>query len=138
MAYQKILLALSGKEEEEKVIREAMRLKSLFGAELSVFHVNDPTAGKPDMMMGSLPLVKEEDIREQIRNCGFTREASEITIDIKENTNDAEEIANATRDADLLVIGHHHKNRFLAAITDSTDERVADLVSCPILIVPMR
>jgi len=44
----------------------------------------------------------------------------------------------ATKHADLFIIGHHHKNKFLAAIMDSTDEHVADLVSCPVLLVPMR
>jgi hypothetical protein len=29
-------------------------------------------------------------------------------------------------------------DRFLAAMMDSTDEHVADLVSCPVLLVPMR
>jgi len=137
MAYQKILLALAGKAEEKKVIQEAMRLKEEFKAELSVFHVNDIGAGKVHATMVSIPLHKEEDVRGWISNAGFEKGASEVKISIKENSKCAEEIAKATQPADLLIIGHHHKNRFLAAIIDSVDEHVADLVSCPVLLVPM-
>lgn len=137
MAYQKIFLALAGKEEEKTVIREAMRLKKELKAELSVFHVNDVGAGKAHMTRVSIPRHKEEDVREWISNAGFEKEAGEVKITIKESGNYAEEIAKATKSADLLIIGHHHKNRFLAAIMDSTDEHVADLVSCPVLLAPM-
>ena len=46
------------------------------------------------------------------------------------------EIARATTGADLLVIGHCHRNSFLAAFMDSIDERIPNLVNCPVLIVP--
>ncbi len=137
MAYQKIFLALAGKKEEKKVIQEAMRLKKEFKAELSVFHVNDIGAGKAHATMVSVPLHKKEDVRDWITSAGFAKEATQVKITIKESKNYAEEIAMATKPADLLIIGHHHKNRFLAAIMDSTDEHVADLVSCPVLLVPM-
>lgn len=137
MPYQNIFLALAGKEEENKVIREAMRLKKEFKAELTVFHVNDVGAGKAHMTMVSVPLHKEEDVRGWISNAGFKQEAAEVKIIVKESGHYAEEIAKVTKPADLLIIGHHHKNRFLAAIMDSTDEHVADLVSCPVLLVPM-
>ncbi len=45
-------------------------------------------------------------------------------------------IAKATEDVDLLVIGHHSKSAFLAALIDSVDEGVAELVFCPVLVVP--
>lgn len=138
MAYQKIFLALAGKEEEKNVIKEAMRLKKEFKAELTAFHVNDVGAGKAHATMVSVPRYTEEDVRGWISKAGFKKEATEIKIAIKESGHSAEEIAKATKPADLLIIGHHHKNRFLAAITDSTDEHVADMVSCPVLLVPMR
>ena len=138
MAYQKIFLALAGKKEEKKVIKEAMRLKKEFKAELTVFHVNDAGAGKVHATMVEVPLHKEEDVRGWIIDAGFKKEAGQVKIIIKESGHYAEEIAKATKPADLLVIGHHHKNRFLAALMDSTDEHVADLVSCPVLLVSMK
>ena len=123
-------------DDENNVIEEAIRLEGTLNADLSAFHVNDPAAGKAHMMMDSLPLVSEEDIQEQFRKAGYEKEATEIKITIAESESYAKEIAKATEDIDLLVIGHHSKNAFLAALIDSVDERVADLVSCPVLMVP--
>ena len=88
------------------------------------------------MMMDTLPLVSEEDIREQFLKAGYEKDANEIKITIVESESYAKEIAKATEDIDLLVIGHHPKSAFLAALIDSVDERVADMVSCPVLLVP--
>ena len=123
-------------DDENNVIEEAIRLAGTLNADLSAFHVNDPAAGKAHMMMDSLPLVSEEDIQEQFRKAGYEKEATEIKITIAESESYAKEIAKATEDIDLLVIGPHSKNAFLAALIDSVDERVADLVSCPVLMVP--
>ncbi len=127
---------MDGTDEENNVINEAIRLAETPNAELSAFHVNDPAAGKAHMMMDTLPLVSEEDIRQQFRKAGYEKEANEIKITITESESYAKEIAKATEDIDLLVIGHHPKNAFLAALIDSVDERVADLVSCPVLLIP--
>ncbi len=136
MPYKKILIALDCTDEENNVIDEAIRLAETLNADLSAFHVNDPAAGKAHMMMDTLPLVSEEDIREQFRKAGYEKEANEIKVTLTESDSYAQEIAKATEDIDLLVIGHHPKNAFLAALIDSVDERVADLVFCPVLVVP--
>ncbi len=136
MRYKKILIALDCTDEENNLIDEAIRLAETLNADLSAFHVNDPAAGKAHMMMDTLPLVSEEDIREQFRKAGYEKKGNEIKITLTESESYAQEIAKATEDVDLLVIGHHPKNAFLAALIDSVDERVADLVSCPVLMVP--
>jgi nucleotide-binding universal stress UspA family protein len=136
MPYKRILIALDCTDEENIVIDEAIRLAATLNAELSAFHVNDPAAGKAHVMMDTLPLVSEQDIREQFRKAGYEKEANAIKITITESESYAKEIAKVTKDVDLLVIGHSGKNAFLAALIDSVDERVADLVSCPVLVVP--
>ncbi len=136
MHYNKILVALDCTNDENCVIREAVGLAENLSADLSAFHVNDPAAGKTHMMMDTLPRVKAEDIREQFRLAGFEKQANEIKITFAESEAYAQEIAKATEDVDLLVIGHHPKSAFLAALTDSVDERVANLVTCPVLLVP--
>ncbi|MFQ5674913.1 MAG: universal stress protein [bacterium] len=138
MPYKKILIALECTDEEETVIHEAIRLVRAFNAELSVLHVNDPAAGKAHLMMGGLPLVREEDLREQFRKAGYDKEASELKVAIVESESYANEIAKATENIDLLIMGHTPKNLFLAALVDSVDERVADRISCPVLVVPKK
>jgi len=137
MGYKKILLALDVTEKESKVIKEAVDLAAMFKAELAVIHVNDPSAGKPSMMMDSLPLKTEDDVRSQFRKLGLEKEALEIKINIASSQHYVKAIAEAAKNSDLLIIGHHHKNTFLASIIDSTDERVADNVPCPMLVVPI-
>lgn len=138
MPYKKILIALDCTEDENNVIHEAIRLTTTLNAELSAFHVNDRAAGKAHMMMDTLPLISQNDIREQFRKLGYEKEAKELKVTLVESSSYPKEIAKATEDVDLLIIGHRHKNQFLATLIDSVDERVADLVSCPVLVVPKR
>ena len=138
MPYQKIMVAIEGKEEEKPLIDEAMRVSEALGATLTVFHVNDPGAGKAHMMMDSLPLIEESDCRDLLVKCGHEEAAKKVDVLIATGEAYPEEIAKASDGFDLLVIGHRAKNQFLAFFTDSTDERVADLVSCPVLAVPLK
>ena len=73
MPYKKILIALECAGDENNVIEEALRLVESLNADLSAFHVNDPAAGKAHLMMDGLPLVSEEDIREQFRKAGYEK-----------------------------------------------------------------
>lgn len=136
MHYKNILLALEGKQDESKVIKEAVELSEAMDASLSVIHVNDPAAGKPHMMMDAPKAVHEDDIRNQIRDAGYSDQTEKVNIKILEGEHYPDKIAEATKNHDLLVLGHSHKNKFLAALIDSIDERVADIADCPVLIVP--
>ena len=137
MLYHRILIALDGDAEEKAVIDEAVRVATALEANLEVIHVNDPTAGKASMMMDTLPLVTEEDLRDLIKRSGYEGIAKRINIQIAVSEDYPSEIAKATRNADLLILGHHQKNVVQAFLTDGTDERVADMVDCPVLMIPM-
>ena len=138
MLYKKILISVDNLEDEKNVIHEAMRVVKALDAKLSVFHVNDPGAGKAHMMMGSLPLVEEKDIREAFKNLGYADMAEKMPVIIKESEDYPKEIAEASQDADLLVIGHRHKSQIVAFLSDSIDEQVSDLIHCPMLVVPEK
>jgi len=73
MRYKNILLSLNGRNDEQRVVDEAMRLTSFFGATLSVVHINDPGAGKAHMLMDTLPRVSERDIVDQFQNLAMVR-----------------------------------------------------------------
>ncbi len=136
MAYKKVLVALAGQPDEESVIREAVRLSMVMGAQLRAVHVNNPVAGHTPMMMEAEPLVTEEDLREQFRRLGYADQADRIEVDVRTSGSLAKEIADASANADLLIIGHRQKHRFLSALTDAVDKHLSDRVSCPVLIVP--
>jgi nucleotide-binding universal stress UspA family protein len=138
MAYKNILLSLNCRDDEKRVLDEAMRLKSYSGANLSVVHINDPGAGKAHMLMDTLPRVSENDIVNQFEKFGYGEEAQRIKIILIDSETYAKAIARITKGFDLLIMGHHPKSRILAFLKDSTDERVADRINCPILLVPLK
>ena len=137
MPYSSILVSLAGKKEEKKVVDEAVKLAKQLGSKISFIHVNDPGAGKMHMMMDSLKLVKESDVRDMLAEFGHSDLGKSCTINVIESSHYARTIADASKNYDLLVIGHHNKNSFLAALMDSTDEHISDMVDSPVLLVSL-
>ncbi len=136
MPFDSILVALACMDDEENVIHETVRMAKALNAELTVLHVNDPKAGQVSMMMETERMVTEEALRDQFRKLGYDTTASMLMFNIVTGSSLPRAIAGATQNVDLLVIGHRRKNRFLAAFADSADKHLADLVNCPVLIVP--
>ena len=138
MPFDNILVALAGMDDENNVIHETVRLVRALEAQLTVLHVNDPKAGKVSMMMETQRRVEEEDMRNRFRDLGYNVTAENLQFNVVTGVSLPKIIAEATEGMDLLVIGHRRKNRFLAAFADSADKHLADLVSCPVLIVPRK
>jgi nucleotide-binding universal stress UspA family protein len=138
MDYKNIVLSLNCSDDEKRAIDEAMRLKSFLGANLSVVHINDPGAGKAHMLMDTLPRINENDIVNQFQKFGYGEEAKKIKIILIDSETYAKAIAGVTKEFDLLIMGHHPKNPILAFLKDSTDERVADKINCPVMLVPLK
>lgn len=139
MPYTKIAVALACKPDEQPVIDEAIRLAQALGASLSVVHVNDPLEGKISMMMDTMgPKETKEDLRKQLREAGYADVANTVDVRILTGEDFAEAIVEATRDIDLLVVGHRKMGWLRSRMTDSIDENIANLVECPVLIVDKR
>lgn len=138
MHYDKILLSINCGGDEKEVVDEAFRLKSFFNSRLSILSINDPGAGKAHMMMDTLPRVTKEDIVNELKKFGYEHQIDEVEIITRDGKSYVDMIAKATKDFDLLIMGHHPKNRLMAFLTDSTDENVADRTECPILLVPIE
>ncbi|MEJ2661455.1 MAG: universal stress protein [Desulfobacteraceae bacterium] len=138
MLYKKIFMSLSGKEDESKAIQECMRIVSALKADLTVIHVNDPAAGYAHMMMDTLPKTTIDEMKEMFAKAGFGNQVNEIGFRLIRDESYAKAIAAATREADLLIMGHHSKNLLMAHLKDGIDERVADLIHCPVLLVPLN
>ena len=138
MHYQRILLSMNCSGDEKSVVDEVMQLKSFFKSKLAITAVNDPGAGKAHMLMDTLPKVTKADILNRLQAYGYGEEAKDVEIIIEKSESYAQTIARSTREFDLLVMGHHRKNRLLAFIKDSVDEQVADRIDCPVLLVPLK
>jgi nucleotide-binding universal stress UspA family protein len=137
MPYSSILVSLAGKNEEIKLVSEAVKLAQKLGSSLTFVHVNDPHAGKMNMMMDSLKKITETEIRKFLADFGQVEISKTSKVLMLESEKYSHAIAEAAKDYDLLIIGHHNKNSFLAALVDSTDEHTSDLVDCPVLLVSL-
>ena len=71
MPYSSILVSLAGKAEEKKLLDEAVKLATQLNSTITFVHVNDPHAGKMNMMMDSLKKVTEAEIRVIIAKFGY-------------------------------------------------------------------
>lgn len=136
MSYKNIVLALCGRGDEGKVIKEAFNLKDQLNADLSIVHVNDPHAGEMSMMMDSPKIITEDDIKERLVVNGFEKEADSILIRIVEGENVAKAIEEAASGANMLILGHRKRSAFKDQFFDSVDEGIVNRVECPVVVVP--
>ena len=136
MSYKNIVLALCGRGDEGKVIKEAFNLKDQLNADLSIVHVNDPRAGEMSMMMDSPKIITEDDIKERLVVNGFEKEADSILIRIVEGENIAKAIEEAASGANMLILGHRKRSAFKDQFFDSVDEGIVNRVECPVVVVP--
>jgi nucleotide-binding universal stress UspA family protein len=132
-------MCLDGKPREKKLVREAIRIVKALDARLTVLHVNDPEAGQAHFMMDSLRRTYKDELIAMIQDadtdCVLEDDSFEVLLIDHESYSDA--ILEASRNQDLLIMGHNKHRKFLGAVINSTDEQVADRVDCPILLVPL-
>ena len=135
MAYKNILVGLCGRGDENIVIKAAMEFSD--GGHITFMHVSDPHAGEMSMMMDSGgPRLDEEDIREQFRANGFEDTEKAIEVRILKSDNIPQILAEQTKEADLLILGHRRMSTFKSNIMDSVDEGIVNHAKCPVLVVP--
>ncbi|MBN1551395.1 universal stress protein [bacterium] len=137
MLYKKITLSLEGQADETKLIVETMKIISALKSTLTVIHVNDPDAGKASMMMDTLPRITRQDLIEMFHRSGFDNQIDDILFKTVDDQSYTDAIAELTENADLLIMGHHQRNKFMSVLLTSTDEFVSDQVKCPILLLPL-
>ena len=135
MPYQSILVALSCVGHEELVLQEAFKFKEVLGAKMTVIHINRAHAGEMSMMMDSSGhRFKENEIRSQIENYGFSAEDVTIILDSAEYVQKA--LIEYANNYDLLILGHRKMSSFKEHFFDSVDEGIINHVSCPVLVIP--
>ena len=133
--YNKIMVALVGDGEEIEVVEHAYQLSNNLNCSLTAIHVNDPHAGEMSMMMDSPIAVNREALQKQLSDYLGDDIASNIDIIMDKNESIAKSIEQHTLDCDLLIVGHRKMSKFKATFMDSIDEGIANLISCPVLVV---
>ena len=130
---KKIMVALVAHGDEKPVIEQAVLLANKFEAQLIAIHVHQPVLSQPK---GDSELnVTEEIIRNRFTEYGFEQIINDLEIIITKGENIPEKIQQHSNDIDMLVVGHKKMGRFMARITDSIDEDITNLITCPVLVV---
>ena len=131
---KRIMVALAAHEDEKPVIEQAVFLAKKFEAQLIAIHVHQPVLSQPKG--GSELNVTDEIIRNLFTEYGFEQVVNNLEIVIAKGENIPEKIQENSSDIDMLVVGHKKMGRFMARVTDSIDEDITNLLSCPVLVVP--
>jgi nucleotide-binding universal stress UspA family protein len=130
---KRIMVALVAHGDEKPVIEQAVLLANKFEAQLIAIHVHQPVLSQPK---GDSELnVTEEIIRNRFTEYGFEQIINDLEIIITKGENIPEKIQQHSNDIDMLVVGHKKMGGFMARITDSIDEDIANLITCPVLVV---
>jgi nucleotide-binding universal stress UspA family protein len=130
---KRIMVALVAHGDEKPVIEQAVLLANKFEAQLIAIHVHQPVLSQPK---GDSELnVTEEIIRNRFIEYGFEQIINDLEIIITKGENIPEKIQQHSNDIDMLVVGHKKMGGFMARITDSIDEDITNLITCPVLVV---
>jgi len=133
--YNKIMVALVGDGTETEVVQHAYQLSTNLNCSLVAIHVNDTHAGEISMMMDSPKAVNSQTLKGQLSKYLDDDIANTIDIIVDENESIAKSIEKHTLDCDLLIVGHRKMSQFKSSLMDSVDEGIANLISCPVLVV---
>ena len=130
---KRIMVALVAHGDEKPVIEQAVLMANKFEAQLIAIHVHQPILSQPK---GDSELnVTEEIIRNRFTEYGFEQIINDLEIIITKGENIPEKIQQHSNDIDMLVVGHKKMGGFMARITDSIDEDITNLITCPVLVV---
>lgn len=133
--YNKIMVALVGDGTETEVVQHAYQLSTNLNCSLVAIHVNDTDAGEMSMMMDSPKAINSETLKRQLSKYLDDDIVNRIDIIVDENESIAKSIEKNTQDCDLLIVGHRKMSQFKSSLMDSVDEGIANLISCPVLVV---
>jgi nucleotide-binding universal stress UspA family protein len=133
---KKIMVSLLCSDDEGAVLDQAVFFAEKFDASLVAIHVNDTHAGEMSMMMDSPgPKITEDMIKDMFVKHGYEQWLDKLEIRIPKGEIVSKTIAEHAQDVDMLVLGHRKMNTFKASFMDSVDEGIANLVSCPVVVI---
>jgi nucleotide-binding universal stress UspA family protein len=130
---KRIMVALVAHGDEKPVIEQAVLMANKFEAQLIAIHVHQPVLSQPK---GDSELnVTEKIIRNRFTEYGFEQIVNDLEIIITKGEKIPEKIQEHSNNIDMLVVGHKKMGRFMARVTDSIDEDITNLITCPVLVV---
>jgi|TARA_B110000263_G_C14888508_1_gene320668 nucleotide-binding universal stress UspA family protein len=134
----KIMVCLFCSDDEGVVLDQAVFFAEKFDASLVAIHVNRPHAGEMSMMMdNSGSKITKDMIKNMFVKHGYEQWLKKLEIRTPEDDIVSKTIAKHAQDVDMLILGHRKMNTFKASFSDSVDEGIANLVSCPVVTISL-
>lgn len=136
MPYKTICVGISGRGDEDRVVRRSAELAQALGAELIFLHINDPHAGAASLAFIDYGhKLDEETLEKYVRSEARDRELGPCRFKIR--TGDwLEVLVDMTKEVDCLALGHHHVGSLRELFTLSKDEQIINRAECPVLVIP--
>ena len=139
-----ITVGVDGSHGAHQALEWAIKEAAAHNAPLTVLTVHEVAAsgwtGNPIILPPDLPAVEEarqaaeEMVRKTLSQLGESQPPS-VTVRAV-NGIAPEELLNASRDADLLVVGFRGTNGFARMVLGSVSNKVVHHAHCPVVVVP--
>ncbi len=139
-----ITVGVNGSHGAHQALEWAIKEAAAHQAPLTVLTVHEVAAsgwtGNPIILPPDLPAVEEarqaaeETVRKTLSQLGDAQPPS-VTVRAV-NGIAAEELLNASRDADLLVVGFRGTSGFARVVLGSVSNKVVHHARCPVVVVP--
>jgi nucleotide-binding universal stress UspA family protein len=141
-----ILVGVDGSDHSRDAVRWAMKEAVLRQVPLTVMTVRPGAARPATMSFWGLHVYAEdshnEDLVRKAVQDFVVKVASEVSGTPAENTvivatgNPAEELVNAARDADMLVVGSRGTGGFGRLVLGSVSSQLTHHAVCPVVVIP--
>ncbi len=142
--YKKLLVPTDGSELSKKAILKAISLAKMFGGSVTVMHVEEMplTDGGPPGIAEVQPSAFElqEIFRKEAKRIMMESKLIAKENSMKIGTIDigglaANEIINASKDFDMILMGTHGRGGLTHLLIGSVAEKVARHACCPVLLI---
>ncbi len=134
-----ILVGIDGSGHSQRALEWAIKEASLRNAPVTVLAVHPTARG---FFSESTAFAGDSALTDKVREAAQAEidklgDAGNVSITVKAvNGIPVEELVNASRDADILVLGSRGAGGFSPLRLGSTSSQVAHYAHCPVLIVP--
>ncbi len=139
-----ITVGVDGSHDAHRALEWAIKEAAAHHAPLTVLAVHEVAVsgwtGKPIVLPPDLPAVEqarqaaEETVTKTLSALGESRPAS-VTVRAV-NGLAAEELINASRDSDLVVVGFRGTSGFARVVLGSVSNKLVHNAHCPVVVVP--
>ena len=141
-----IVVGVDGSPNSERALNWAMRHSAALAAPLTVLAVHEvpksywgriPVVGAPDEAMLAQLRQEAEELTHRVASSLGNAQPAQVNVRVVSGFV-VQELVDASREADLIVLGARHVSGIARLVTGSVSSEVLQQSVCPVVIVPSR